>query len=140
MLLSVAVLLAMSFSFEAAICILAWSTGDIASLQGASLGSFIVAHMQWLALAADVAVGRVPVPAVNVVWPITLFAIYVFAGGMYAVAQGRAPYAQLNGHPSRTIAAVFIALAIILCSYALLWAVVRVRENAVARRAGLRGP
>ena len=126
----VAALFVTAFTFEAAITILAWATFS----SSPSLGSFIVTHIQFAPLLLDVAIGRMPAPWAACVWPLSLFAVYVFGCGMYAIAAGRTPYPRLDNRTGDAVAAIFISLFIIALFFAILHGATVLRERAIAAR------
>lgn len=129
------VLFVTALCFEVTITILAWSTFDVASISGPSLGSFITKHsLVLIFLLADFSVARLPAPAHTIVWPFSLFLIYVFAAGMYTISIGKTPYNQLNGNAGAIVGGIFIALAIILGTFIILFFATRLRTKVIDSR------
>jgi len=87
-----------------------------------------------LFLLADFSVARLPAPAHTILWPFGLFLIYVFAAGMYTISIGMTPYNQLNGNAGAIVGAIFIAFAIILGTFIILFFATRFRTKLIENR------
>ncbi len=87
-----------------------------------------------LFLLADFSVARLPAPAHTILWPFGLFLIYVFAAGMYTISIGMTPYNQLKGNTGAIVGAIFIALAIILGTFVILFFATRFRTKLIENR------
>ena len=128
-------LLATAFTFEVAIVILSWAT--FTELDTVGLGSFIVKHSVPLVFCIlDVGLGRVPIRALDIVSPLVNYVLYTTIAGIYSVSEGKGPYEYLYTRSAgETVAAVFVALAVILLAFGVLFVVTAARERGIARAA-----